>query len=326
MVNSSVSSRSPLPVRVTAIERAASDIAIIDLSADRGQSLPAFTAGGHIDVHLPNDLTRSYSLVNREQDRDRYRIAVRKNPDGGGGSVFLHEKLRLNDNLSVSAPRNNFELSEAAEHSVFIAGGIGITPLWSMIQRMQSLDRSWNLHYCVRSPEHALFLRELTDLEGEHPGRVRLYFDRAPAGRFADLGEMIRAAPDHSHFYCCGPAPMLEDFLSVTAAKPADRVHLERFTSTATPVPKGGFVVQLAHSGRQIEVPPGRTILEALLANHIDVPYSCREGVCGACEVGVLAGTPDHRDSLLSVAEQASGRTMLVCCSGSLSQTLVLDL
>jgi vanillate O-demethylase ferredoxin subunit len=315
-----------LAVRVTSIERVARDIATVELSPEREIALPPFTAGGHIDIHLPNGLVRSYSLTNPQEETHRYRIAVRKMPSGAGGSAFLHDALRINDRLSISVPRNNFDLSEAAAHSVFIAGGIGVTPLWSMIQRLESLGRSWHLHYCVRSPEHALFLPELTELEQASPGRVWLHFDSTNTAESPDLAAMIRQAPDDAHLYCCGPAPMLDAFQQAAMSRSPGHIHVERFAPVAVQASVGGFVVELARSGQRIAVLPGQTILEALLAADVRLPHSCKQGVCGACEVNVLVGTPDHRDSVLSAAEQATGKTMLVCCSGSFSETLVLDI
>lgn len=315
-------------MRVKSIAFEAQGIHSFDLRPLDGATLAPFTAGAHIDLHLPNGIARSYSLVNPQGERHRYVIAVNKDPASRGGSRFVHESVRAGDVLRVGAPRNNFRLAEGATHSLFIAGGIGITPLWCMIQRLAELGRSWELYYCARTRDNAAFLEQIAALADGGKGKLHLVFDREPGGRMLDIAQAVAGASADTHLYCCGPAAMLAAFEQATAARPAGNVHVEYFAGKKEPPAAGGggFTVVLARSGRSIAVPPGRTILQALLDEGIDVQHSCMEGVCGTCETKVLEGIPEHRDMVLSDHEKASNRTVMICCAGSRSSELVLDL
>jgi vanillate O-demethylase ferredoxin subunit len=270
-------------------------------------------------------MIRSYSLLNASSEVHRYVVGVNKDPKSRGGSRFLHENLRAGDVITISHPRNNFELDETARHSVFIAGGIGITPLWSMIQRLEQTGASWELYYATRTRKNAAFLEQLQALP-EATSKLHLTFDAEPGGVMLDLGKVLATVSPDAHLYCCGPVPMLEAFEKATASRLAQFVHVEYFAAKEKPSTDGGFTVELAQSGRAVSVPPGKTILDTLLDVGIDVPYSCQEGVCGTCEVRVLEGIPDHRDLVLSAAEKASNKTMYICCSGSKTPRLVIDL
>ncbi|RZS76975.1 PDR/VanB family oxidoreductase [Pigmentiphaga kullae] len=292
-----------------------------------GAELPPFTAGAHVDVHLRDGMVRSYSLLNDDAERGRYVIAVNKDPAGRGGSRYMHEALKVGDSLAISAPRNHFELDEGARHSVMIAGGIGITPLWSMVQKLERLGRSWELHYSARTRQHAALLDRLEQLPPAARRRVHVNFDHEPGARMLDLAAIVSAAAPDAHFYCCGPAGMLRAFEDATASRDAGFVHLEHFGADAAPASaRGGFTVHLARSGRDVPVPEGSSILDALLGAGVDVGHSCLEGVCGSCEVAVLDGVPEHRDLVLTRAEKASNRSIMVCCSGCQGERLVLDL
>jgi vanillate O-demethylase ferredoxin subunit len=274
-----------------------------------------------VDLHLPNGLVRQYSIANAQGERHRYVLGVKRDAAGRGGSRFLHDDLRVGTVVKVGGPRNNFPLVEAAAHSVLIAGGIGVTPIVSMVARLRSLARPWELHYAVRRRGEAAFLDEL--LAGD--GHVRLHVDEEQ-GSMIDVAAIVRAAPEEAHLYCCGPTPMLEAFAAAAASRPAERVHLEYFSSAVAPAVESGFIVELARSKVRVEVPPGQTILEALRARGLEVQSSCEQGICGSCETRVLAGEPDHRDMLLSDEEKATNQVMMICCSGSRSAILVLDL
>ncbi len=314
-----------MQVRVKRISYEAESINSYELVAPTGDDLVAFTAGSHIDLHLSNGMIRSYSLVNDQSERNRYVIAVNKDAASRGGSSNIHETLRAGDLITVSHPKNNFGLEENASHSVLIAGGIGITPLLSMIRRLGALGRSWELHYAARSRSAAAFLDELSNL-GSDAAKLHLHFDHEHSGRILDLSTIVKNAPGHAHLYCCGPVTMLEAFEAATADRPAARVHVEYFKAKEKPALEGGFEVRLARSNQTVMVEPGGTILNALLDAGITVNYSCSEGVCGTCETRVIAGIPDHRDLFLGKEEQAANNTMMICCSGSKSSTLVLDL
>lgn len=315
-----------IKVFVKAITREAERINLLELRTASGSLLPPFTAGAHVSLHLPNGLVRSYSLCNSQLDRHRYVIGVNNDQGSRGGSKFIHETIRVGDPLTVSCPRNNFPLVEDAPHVVFFAGGVGITPLWSMIQRLEDIGRSWSLHYCARSRNHAAFLHELSHTSAR--GNVVLYLnsDHESGGKALDFEAALRGAPNGAHLYCCGPKSMIASFEEATMSFKASQVHVEHFSGNEAPRLNGGYAVDLAKSGRKIVVASGETLLDALLKAKIDVAFSCMEGVCGTCEVKVLAGIPDHRDVYLSKVEQASNKSMMVCCSGSRTPSLVLDL
>ena len=297
-----------------------------ELVAPAGDDLAPFTAGSHIDLYLSNGMIRSYSLVNDQSERNRYVIAVNKDAASRGGSRFIHETLRPGDVITISRPRNNFALRESASHSVLIAGGIGITPLLSMIRRLKTLRRSWELFYAARTRLTAAFLDELGALQSDTHTNLRLNFDAEPSGRMLDVAAIVRSAPADAHLYCCGPVPMLKAFEAATADRVSEQVHVEYFKAKEKPAAEGGFEVRLARSNRTIMVEAGKTILDALLDAGIAANYACTEGVCGTCETRVLEGIPDHRDLFLKKEEQAANTTMMICCSGSKSTTLVLDL
>ena len=315
-----------LEVRVKRIGYEAENINSYELVAPTGGELAPFTAGGHIDLHLSNGMIRSYSLVNDQCERHRYVIAVNRDAAGRGGSSFVHDSIRAGDIITVSHPRNNFALHEEAEHSVLVAGGIGITPLLSMVRRLETLERSWELFYAARTRVAAAFLDELNALRPNVHLNLRVDFDDERSGRVFDLAAIVKKAPAHAHLYCCGPLPMLAAFEAATADRPADHVHVEYFQARQAPAIEGGFEVKLARSNRRILVEAGKTILDALLDAGIAVNYACTEGVCGTCETRVLEGIPDHRDQFLSKEEQAANKTVMICCSGVKSGTLVLDL
>jgi len=309
-------------MRLTAILFGGEGSNLFELRRPDGGAVPPFTAGAHVDLHLPNGLVRQYSIANAPHERDRYLLGVKREDPGRGGSRFLHDTVRVGATFKVGGPRNNFPLVETAATSIFVAGGIGITPIRSMIHRAQAIGQDWRLHYAVRRRAEAVFAPELLAL-GD---RVTLHVDEEQGGKLLDLSAAVGATADQAHLYCCGPAPMMAAFKEAAAAVPADRVHLEYFTSEAAPATQGGFVVELAQSGRRIPVPPGTTILEALRDAGIKVQAACEQGICGTCETRVLHGTPDHRDMILSDEEKAAGRTMMICCSGSIGDVLVLDL
>jgi tetrachlorobenzoquinone reductase len=309
-----------LRVRVKAVVWEAEDIKLFELRDVNGEALPSFTAGAHLDLHLPTGLVRSYSLVNAQTERHRYVIGVARDRASRGGSCWLHDTVRAGDIVTIGAPRNNFRLDEAAPSSVLIAGGIGITPMMSMIKRLAALGAPWELHYGARTRRAAGFLDELAAF----PGRIRLRFEDE-AG-LLDLAAIVAGAPPGSHFYGCGPHAMLAAFEAATGAHPPPRVHLEYFTAREAAAVAGGFVVELVRSGRVVAVPVGKSILDALSDAGIAVAHSCLQGICGTCETPVLSGIPDHRDAILSDAERAAGKTMMICCSGAKSEKLVLDL
>jgi ferredoxin-NADP reductase len=313
-------------VRVKSISWEAQGINSYELRALNGSDLPPFTAGSHIDLQLPNGLVRSYSLLNSQAERHRYVVAVNKDPASRGGSRYMHEVLKAGDVVTVTGPRNNFSLKEDAAHSVFVAGGIGVTPLLSMLRRLEDLGRSWELFYCGRTRQSTAFLGELKTLGDKVTTSLHFNFDKEPGGQMLDIAAALAGHGDETHFYCCGPVPMLTAFEAATANRPSANVHVEYFTAKEAPAADGGFVVELAKSGRTFEITKGKTILDVLLDAGITVPFSCMEGACGQCQTRVIEGTPDHRDVYLSKEEHEANDTMMVCCSGCKGGRLVLDL
>jgi tetrachlorobenzoquinone reductase len=321
---SNVSDREILPreMRLAAIYYAADSINLFELRPVDGAPVAAFEAGAHIDLHLPNGLIRQYSLVNSQDERHRYVVGVKRDPNSRGGSSYVYEKLTVGTLLKVGGPRNNFRLEESAAHTVLLAGGIGITPIWSMVQRLQRTGQSWELHYATRRRSETAFAEELARC-GE---RVHIHVDDEFGGTVMDIEAIVAKVPSTAHLYCCGPAPMLASFEATTRSRPSSHVHVERFSNSTVPASTGGYVVELARCGKVVPIAPGQTILEGLRAHGINVSSSCEQGICGSCETRVVSGIPDHRDLILSEEEKASHRTMMICCSGSKSDVLVLDL
>ena len=311
-----------MEVLVKAIRHEADAVLSLDLRpVAQGDSLPACAAGAHIDLHLGVGLVRSYSLINPEE-RHRYVVAVRLDSASRGGSRMIHEALRVGTRLTIEGPANNFPLNETASHSVLIAGGIGITPLLGMLARLEALGRSWELHYASRSRASAPFLDVLQQYAAT---QVDLAFDQEPGGGRLDIAGIVARAGSDAHLYCCGPAPMLSAFEAACVGLPPERVHVEYFSAARMPPTGDGFTVVLKQSGLTLQVLPGETILDKMLAAQVEISYACMEGVCGTCETRVLDGIPDHHDRVLSAAERASGATMMVCCSGCKGSQLVLD-
>ena len=307
-------------MRLHAIRYAAQDTHLYEFRRLDGAPLPGVEPGAHIDLHLPNGMMRQYSLCTADGDPRAYVVGVKRDRASRGGSRYIHEYLQVGEILQVGGPRNNFPLKDDAGHSVLIAGGIGVTPIWCMAQRLLKLGRSFELHYACRTRKEAAFLEELAALP-----QAKLHFDDE-AGGFLDLAPVVSQAPAGAHFYCCGPLPMLAGFEAATKSLPPGQVHVEYFSAKEEAATGGGYVVELRRSGREFPIPEGRTILQVLRDAGVDVPYSCEEGVCGACETQVVSGEVDHRDNILTEKERLESKTIMVCCSGSKSPRLVLDL
>lgn len=291
-------------------------------------AFPAVEAGAHIDLHLGNSLVRSYSLVNPGETH-RYAVAVLNDRHSRGGSRFVHEQLRVGQTITIGAPRNHFRLDEAAPRSVLLAGGIGITPIYAMLRRLAALGREAQLVYCARSRAEAAFLAEIEALAGAGGARLslRCHFDDEQGGP-PDLDRLLGGHPAGTHFYCCGPGPMLDAYERACERLGQPNVHLERFAATpaaAPATPASGYTVELRRSGRTVQVAPGVTLLDALIEAGLSPDHSCREGVCGACETRVISGDVDHRDQLLSKQERAANKSMMICVSSCRSGCLVLD-
>jgi tetrachlorobenzoquinone reductase len=315
-----------IDARLTKIEDVARDTKIFTFQRVDGGKLPAYKPGAHIDLHLPNGMLRQFSLTLPASDPDSYTVGVKRDENSRGGSRYIIEQMKVGDQIKISAPRNNFPLVENVDHVVLFAGGIGITPIWCMAQDLEAQGRSWKIHYACRSQADMAFLSDLKKLD---PQRVHLHFDDEAGGKVLDLAAAIAEAPANAHFYCCGPNPMLKAFEAAATCRPRANVHIEYFTpkeDAAAASDIGGFWVELARSGEEYFIPPGKKVLEVLFDAGVDVDYSCELGICGACETKVISGTPIHHDSVLSEEEQASNEKVMICCCGCASERLVLDM
>jgi phthalate 4,5-dioxygenase reductase subunit len=301
----------------------AREIRLLELRDPGGGELPAFTAGAHVGVTAPNGMRRQYSLCNDPADRARYEIAVKRDVAGHGASVSMADDVHAGDLLAVDAPRNAFELSPAAASFVFIAGGIGITPIMSMVRQLaREATRRYRLYYCTRSPEETAFREELS----AEPFResVAIHHDGGDPARALDLWPLLEK-PTRAHVHCCGPRPLLEAVRAMSGHWPASAVRFESFADAAAgerPEDRA-FTVVLARSGARIEVPPGRSILEAMRAAGHAAPSSCESGTCGTCRTALLSGEPDHRDLVLTEEERAT--RIMICVSRARSAEIAID-
>jgi vanillate O-demethylase ferredoxin subunit len=315
-----------LKVRVRRIVDETADIKSFELVSDDGSALPAWSAGAHVDVRLDGGIVRAYSLCGAPGARDAYRIAVKNAPDSRGGSRAMHQRVSVGDRLVIGGPRNHFALVEAARHHLLIAAGIGITPLLAMAQALQARGDSYELHYFTRSVADTAF----HELLSAPPYAGRVTFHHAVGGRLRELLQSLlrQRSPGH-HLYMCGPhrfTHVIDEV--VTGIWPPEAVHVEHFGAdpAAAVAPRHAFEVRLERSRRTIPVAADSTIVDALCAHGIQVATSCREGVCGTCLTGVIAGTPDHRDAFLSDKERRAGDKMMICVSRAKSARLVLDI
>lgn len=315
-----------LKVRVRRIVDETPDIKSFELVRADGSELPAWSAGAHIDVRIDDKTVRQYSLCGTPGTRDAYLIAVKNAPDSRGGSRTMHQRVSIGDTLDVSGPRNHFALIDGARHYLLLAAGIGITPLLAMAQELQARGASYELHYFTRSFAGTAF-RELLSSE-PYAGKVKFHHVGADRSREV-LRPLLDKCPQGHHLYMCGPRGFTDLIGAVTAGIwSPEAIHVEYFSadSAALAAPGRAFEVKLQRSGRTIPVPAGSSIVDALGAHGIDVATSCREGVCGTCLTGVIAGIPDHRDAFLSAKERKAGDKIMICVSRAKSAQLVLDL
>jgi ferredoxin-NADP reductase len=321
VTESPASSAAELKVVVSERADAADGVVTLTLTPADADTLPEWTPGAHIDLHLADDLTRQYSLCGDPADRGTWRIGVLRELAGRGGSAYVHDELAPGTTLAASAPRNNFELHRAPTY-LFIAGGIGITPILPMIAEAARSGADWTLLYGGRTRASMAFTEELA----KYGDRVLL----RPQDEHGllDLAAYLGRVQHGALIYACGPEPMLKAVADASDHWPPNALHVERFTPVelAEPVRGESFEVVLARSGLTITVEPGRSILETVEAAGVSILSSCREGTCGTCETDVLDGLPEHRDSLLTEAERQSNETMFICVSRCLGAQLTLDL
>ncbi|NMG40933.1 Rieske 2Fe-2S domain-containing protein [Chelativorans sp. ZYF759] len=315
--------KAALRVQVARKWQAAEGIAALELRTVNGV-LPTFQPGAHIDLHLPNGLVRQYSITNGPGETDRYVIGVKREAASGGGSACVHDTLRVGDVLAISEPRNNFPLRRDAVRTLFIAGGIGITPLLSMALALDHSALSYRLHYFAQAESQMAFADRLAELKGNLVPHLGL----SPEATQEKLRETLSGYVPGMHVYLCGPGPMLEAARAIArdCGWPESAVHFEYFKNTHEIDDSSSFEVALARSCVTLQVPAGRTILDVMREAGIDMPSSCEQGACGTCLATVIEGEPDHQDVYLNDAEKRSNTKIMTCVSRAKSARLVLDL
>jgi phthalate 4,5-dioxygenase reductase subunit len=309
------------PLRIARAEPIADGISLFELKHPEGADLPEFTPGAHVAVRVPNGLIRKYSLCNDPDERDRYCIAVKREAHENSGSTSIVERAKAGDLLPVSAPRNNFALAKSPAGYTFIAGGIGITPIMSMIRHLANAGTTpFRLYYCTRTPEVTAFRAEL--FAPPLNSKVVIHHDEGDPARNLDLWPILERPK--GHIYCCGPRPMMQEVRDMTGHWSPSAVHFEAFAEPARRAPNDKpFRVRLAKSGDLVDVPVGTTILEALRAHGLEVPSSCESGTCGTCRTRLVAGAAEHRDLVLS--EHEHDDNIMICVSRAKSDELVID-
>jgi len=321
-----------LEVVIRQITFQANGIQSYEFVAADGSDLPIASAGSHIDVYLGNGLVRQYSLCNDPVERHHYVIAVLRDDRGRGGSKELHATFRVQGLIRIGVPRNNFLLNANAQKHLLLGGGIGMTPMLSMVYTLQRQGHDFVFHYCAKAPEFVAFQRELGPLI--HEGRVVLHFDHGQPGAGLNIADLLSERQPGTHLYYCGPAGFMGACAEATRHWPDGTVHFEHFKAPVTEkllssessleVKTDSFAVKIASTGQLLEIPTGKTILEVLRESGVAVESSCQSGLCASCKVGYLAGEVDHQDFILDETERQSFLT--VCVSRAKSDLLVLDL
>lgn len=330
-----------LLVRVRAIVYEGENINAYEVVDPAGNALPAFEPGSHIDLYFRDRRIRQYSLCGDPSDHTRYRFAVQRETEGRGGSRAIFERVHVGRILAISEPRSNFRLHAQAKRHLLLAGGIGITPMMSMISHLRASGVPFTLHYCTRSPERTAFLDELRPLQAL--GLAFIHHDGGTPQQRLDIAELLRSYSDGTHLYFCGPNSFMNAVRGSSAHWPAGTVHCEYFSPSpdapadsadaqVQPVQPNdmnnaigvGFQVKIASTGKVFDIPDDKSIVEVLRENGFKIATSCEQGLCGTCRTRYLAGVPDHRDYVLD--DQEKRQEMLICCSRSLSPLLLLDL
>ncbi|SDM24805.1 vanillate O-demethylase ferredoxin subunit [Oryzisolibacter propanilivorax] len=318
-------------VIVNQISRIAQDINALELVHPAGIDLPAFQAGAHIDIHLPDGYIRQYSLCNNPDERHRYQIAVLHERTGRGGSTRIHEKIQEGDTVEISEPRNHFILDEGADRYLLIAGGIGITPIKAMAERLHSIGANYTMYYCAQRPERAAFREKLSS--GHFRDRVVFHYDEGSRENQLDLQSILKQHQPGTQLYFCGPHGLIKAINENAQHWPKGTVHYELFGAPtvsqgmtgAASVAAGSFSVQISSTGQIVEIPAHQSIVESLRSAGVECETSCEAGVCGTCQTRYLSGEVDHQDLILSEADRQD--QILICCSRAKpGSMLVLDI
>jgi phthalate 4,5-dioxygenase reductase subunit len=313
-----------LRLSVARAEPAAEGVRLFEFRHRNAADLPQFTAGSHVSVRVPSGELRKYSLCNDPAERDRYVIAVKREDQGRGGSVSMVDAVKLGDVLEVSAPKNDFPLKPNAAGYVFIAGGIGITPILSMVRHLKSSSGPrFRLYYLSRSPGGTAFVKELSG--PEFRGQVTVHYDDGDPAKSFDLWPVLQQ-PKGAHIYCCGPMPLMQAVRDMTGHWSTAAVHFESFVDGSQTHKRDDrpFPVHLARSGDSFDIPADKTILEVLRGAGYELASSCESGTCGTCKTRYLSGNPDHRDLVLSDSEKTT--QVMICVSRAGPEGLTLDL
>ncbi len=313
-------------VKVDHVRQVAQGVMELVLKPTNQDLLPAFTPGAHVDLYLPSGLVRAYSLTNAcaPEGQIEYVLAIGLSASSRGGSRYVHESVTKGQLLEVGTPRNLFELSDDPAPALFIAGGIGITPLRAMAHKRQAQALPWRLVYAARSRSHAAYADELANFGAS----VGFHFDDQVGGPLP-VKEVLEGLTPQTHLYCCGPQALMDKVRELSTGHPQSHLHFESFAARDLTLPatsSRGFIVELARQGQVAEVAPGQSIIDCLEALGVIVPSVCREGICGACECTVIAGEVDHRDQILTATEKEASQTMMICVSRAKGERLVLDL
>ena len=316
-----------LMVKVTKKTVESTDICSFELADPFGAMLPAFSAGSHIDVRVRRNIVRQYSLCNDPRETHRYLIGVLRDAKSRGGSHAMHDDIHEGDLIEISPPKNHFSLAHSALRSLLLAGGIGVTPILCMAERLANIGSDFEMHYCTRSLERTAFVKRIE--QSAYASRVAFHFDDGPAAQRVDVPSLLALPHPDTHLYVCGPSGFME-FVIATALKagwPDERVHREYFSAAPREAANNiAFKVKIASTGKVFEIAADKSIVSALAQNGIDVETSCEQGVCGTCITRVIDGEPDHRDSFFTKEERAKNDRFTPCCSRAKSAMLVLDL
>lgn len=315
-----------LRARVVSISRIAKDIKLFTLCSSTNVPLPKFAPGAHIAVHLGKGVVRQYSLCNSNDQYNRYELAVLLERDGRGGSRYLHERVEPGQELTIARPQNFFELSDFGSNSLFIAGGIGITPIMSMIACLEKQRRDFQLHYCTKSPEHTAFLDQLAPLIADR--KALIHHDGGNPSKGLNLASLLRTVDEGTELYFCGPAGMMDAVHKATRHWPSELIHYEYFNKApgaqASRQNAHPFRVRLAQSGIVVDVGTNESIVDAVARHGIEILTSCKDGYCGTCLTRYVGGIPLHVDEVLSDALRE--KYLLACCARAESEELTLDI
>ncbi|MCJ8163019.1 PDR/VanB family oxidoreductase [Acinetobacter zhairhuonensis] len=314
-----------MDVMINKIHQLTPSIRAFELVSTSGSALPRFEAGSHIDVHLKNGLIRQYSLSNCSSEQNRYVIGVLQDENSRGGSRCMHNDYHEGDVLSIGQPRNLFALHPNTKTAVLFAGGIGITPILSMAYRLKAQNIPFELHYFVRTHEMIAFYGNLTT---HFPDQVHFHIQDQDETQ-CNMQQVLQQPTSDKHLYVCGPTGFMQFVMqsAETAGWQTEQLHQEHFVAQQSKHENDeAFTVEIAGTGRRIEIHPEQTVTQALLEHGFDVPVSCEQGICGTCITRVVSGTPDHRDMFMTDEERALNNQFTPCCSRSKSKNLVIEL